>query len=135
MFRKFLVVAAALLVSTSAFAQSQAMNGLVEGVVKDSSGGVLPGVNVTVTNTTTGETKTFVTDASGNYRAPLLSLGVYKVRIELSGFKTYERAGFSFGERCVEGRRERRALQIARGRVDHMLIERDARQQERDAAR
>ncbi len=95
MFRKFLVVAVVLLVSTSAFAQSQAMNGLVEGVVKDSSGGVLPGVNVIVTNTTTGETKTFVTDASGNYRAPLLSLGVYKVRIELSGFKTYERAGFS----------------------------------------
>ena len=62
MFRKFLVVATALLVSTSVFAQSQAMNGLVEGVVKDSSGGVLPGVNVTVTNLTTGETKTVVTD-------------------------------------------------------------------------
>ena len=95
MFRKLLVAAVALLVSTSAFAQSQAMNGLVEGVVKDSSGGVLPGVNVTVTNTSTGEAKTYVTDASGNYRAPLLSLGAYKVRVELSGFKTYERAGFS----------------------------------------
>ncbi|MBK5257285.1 MAG: TonB-dependent receptor [Vicinamibacteria bacterium] len=95
MFRKFLVAAVALLVSTSAFAQSQASNGLVEGVVKDSSGGVLPGVNVTVTNTSTGESKTFVTDGQGRYRAPLLSLGVYKVRVELSGFKTYERAGFS----------------------------------------
>src|SRR6187455_581437 len=95
MLRKLLAVAAALLVSTSAFAQSQAVNGLVEGVVKDSSGGVLPGVNVTVTNTTTGETKTFTTDATGNYRAPLLSLGVYKVRIEISGFKAYERAGFT----------------------------------------
>jgi hypothetical protein len=95
MFRKLLVATVALLVSTSAFAQSQAMNGLIEGVVQDSSGGVLPGVNVTVTNTTTGETKTVVTDASGNYRAPLLSLGAYKVRVELSGFKAYERAGFS----------------------------------------
>ena len=95
MFRKFLVAAVALLVSTSAFAQSQAMNGLIEGVVKDSSGGVLPGVNVTVTNTSTGETKTYVTDASGNYRAPLLSLGAYKVRVEITGFKTYERAGFT----------------------------------------
>ncbi len=84
-----------LLVSTSAFAQSQAMNGLIEGVVKDSSGGVLPGVNVTVTNTSTGESKTIVTDAAGNYRAPLLSLGSYKVRVELSGFKAYERAGFT----------------------------------------
>jgi hypothetical protein len=95
MFRKLLVAAIALLVSTSAFAQSQAMNGLIEGVVKDSSGGVLPGVTVTVTNTTTGELKTVVTDGSGNYRAPLLSLGVYRVRVEISGFKAYERAGFS----------------------------------------
>ncbi|MBP6702830.1 MAG: TonB-dependent receptor [Vicinamibacteria bacterium] len=95
MFRKLLVGAMMLLVSTSAFAQSQAMNGLIEGVVKDSTGGVLPGVNVTVTNTTTGESKTFVTDATGNYRAPLLSLGSYKVRVELSGFKAYERAGFT----------------------------------------
>lgn len=95
MIRKLLIAAVTLLVSTSAFAQSQAINGLIEGVVKDSSGGVLPGVTVTVTNTSTGETKTFVTDGSGNYRAPLLSLGVYKVRAELSGFKAYERAGFS----------------------------------------
>lgn len=95
MFRKFLVAAIALMVSTSAFAQSTAINGLIEGVVKDSSGGVLPGVTVTITNTSTGETKTFVTDAIGRYRAPLLSLGTYKVRVELSGFKAYERAGFS----------------------------------------
>ena len=95
MLRRLLVIAIALLVSTSAFAQSQASNGLIEGVVKDSSGGVLPGVNVTVTNTTTGEFKTLVTDGSGNFRAALLSLGSYKVRVELSGFKAYERAGFS----------------------------------------
>ena len=95
MFRKLLVVGIALLVSTGAFAQSQAQNGLVEGTVKDSSGGVLPGVNVTVTNVDTGEAKTVVTDATGNYRAPLLSLGAYKVRVELSGFKAYERAGFT----------------------------------------
>ena len=95
MLRKLLVAALGLLVSTGAFAQSQAQNGLIEGSVKDSSGGVLPGVNVTVTNVETGETKTVVSDASGNYRAPLLSLGAYKVRVELSGFKTYERAGFT----------------------------------------
>ena len=95
MLRKLLVGALIVLVSTSAFAQSQAMNGLIEGVVKDSTGGVLPGVNVTVTNSTTGESKTYVTDSAGNYRAPLLSLGSYKVRVELSGFKAYERAGFT----------------------------------------
>lgn len=95
MFRRIFVALIAALVSTSVFAQSQAINGRIEGSVKDSSGGVLPGVNVTIANTSTGETKTVVTDASGNYRAPLLSLGTYKVRVELSGFKSYERAGFS----------------------------------------
>ena len=95
MLRKLLVMGVSLLVSTSAFAQSQAQNGLIEGTVKDSSGGVLPGVNVTVTNVDTGATKTIVTDGTGGYRAALLSLGTYKVRVELSGFKAYERSGFS----------------------------------------
>ena len=70
MLRKLLVGALTLLVSTSAFAQSQAINGLIEGVVKDSTGGVLPGVNVTVTNTTTGESKTYVTDSTGQLSGP-----------------------------------------------------------------
>ena len=44
----------AVLLSTSAFAQSQAANGSIEGTVTDVSGGVLPGVTVTITNTDTG---------------------------------------------------------------------------------
>ena len=44
---------------------------------------------------TSSESKVVVTDGTGNYRAPLLSLGVYRVRVELSGFKAYERAGFT----------------------------------------
>jgi len=76
-----------------AFAQSQAANGSIEGTVKDSSGGVLPGVTVTITNTDTGAERSVVTNESGLYRALLLPLGAYRVVAELQGFKKYEESG------------------------------------------
>ena len=57
-----------------ASAQGQAVNGAIEGTVTDQSGGVLPGVVVTVTNVDTGETRSVVTNDRGVYRAPLLPL-------------------------------------------------------------
>ena len=78
-----------------AMAQSQASNGTIEGTVRDNSGGVLPGVTVTLTNTDTGASRTVVTNESGLYRAPLLPLGTYRVAAELSGFKKFEQSGIS----------------------------------------
>jgi len=74
----------------AASAQSQAANGTIEGTIKDASGGLLPGVTVTIHNTDTGAERVVVTDANGLYRAPLLPLGTYKVSAELVGFKKYE---------------------------------------------
>ncbi len=76
-----------------AYAQSQAINGTIEGTVKDPSGGVLPGVTVTVTNTDTGTQRVVVTNESGVFRAPLLQLGRFTVSAELSGFSKYEQTG------------------------------------------
>ena len=73
-----------------ALAQSQAANGAIEGTVSDSSGGVLPGVTVTITNLDTGAERAVVTNDKGLYRAPLLTLGTYKVVAELQGFKKFE---------------------------------------------
>ena len=86
-----------------AFAQSQAINGTIEGTVSDNSGGVLPGVSVTVTNTDTGSQRTTVTNETGLYRAPLLPLGTYSVVAELQGFKKFERSGvtLSAGQTAV----------------------------------
>jgi len=56
---------------------------------------VLPGATVTVTHVDTNAVRSFVTDERGEYRAPLLPLGGYRVRAELSGFKTVERSGIS----------------------------------------
>src|SRR3954447_17796561 len=73
-----------------AFAQSQGANGAIEGVVSDSSGGVLPGVTVTITNIETGTERSVGPNEKGLYRAPLLPLGKYKVVAELQGFKKFE---------------------------------------------
>jgi len=78
-----------------ALAQSTAINGTIEGTIKDEQGAVLPGVTVTVSNVDTGDQRVVVTNESGLYRAPLLSLGTYQVVVELQGFKKVERIGIS----------------------------------------
>jgi hypothetical protein len=76
-------------------AQSQAINGTIEGTITDQSGAVLPGVSVTVANLDTGDTRVVVTNETGVYRAPLLSLGRYRVSAELQGFKKFEQQGLT----------------------------------------
>ena len=76
-------------------AQSQAINGTIEGTITDQTGAALPGVTVTVSNLDTGDTRVVVTNPSGVYRAPLLSLGRYRVSAELQGFKKFEQQGLT----------------------------------------
>src|SRR5437763_15361438 len=84
------VLVCAFALGAPAFAQSTAANGTIEGTVSDSSGGVLPGVSVTVVNVDTGAERSVVTNEKGLFRAPLLPLGTYRVRAELQGFKKFE---------------------------------------------
>ena len=92
MFRAVVVVFSVLALAP-ALAESQAINGNIEGVVKDTSGAVLGGVVVTVTNAGTGTDRSVTTDEAGVYRAALLPLGTYRVRAELAGFRSVERSG------------------------------------------
>ena len=80
-----------------ALAQSQAANGAIEGTVRDNSGGVLPGVTVSVVNADTGTLRIVVTNESGLYRAVLLPLGTYRVTAELAGFKKHDQGGIELG--------------------------------------
>ena len=82
------VLTFALLVPTALFAQMT--RGSIGGTVRDSSGAVVPGVTVTVTNVATNATVTVVSDGSGFYRAPALEPGTYTVTTELSGFRQIE---------------------------------------------
>ncbi|PYQ87995.1 MAG: hypothetical protein DMG03_04490 [Acidobacteria bacterium] len=65
----------------------------ITGVVKDTSGGVLPGADVTATQTDTGLKRTTVTDAKGSYTLPNLPVGPYRLDVNLPGFKSYVRTG------------------------------------------
>src|SRR6266496_6415872 len=62
------------------------------GVVKDPSGGVLPGVTVEVSSPALIEkTRTAVTDGTGQYRVVELRPGTYSVTFTLTGFSTVKR--------------------------------------------
>src|SRR5688572_18248325 len=79
--------------STSAVAQ--VLEATLYGVVQDTSGAILPGVTVTVTHQGTTFTRDTVSDARGEFALPALPPGAYTIRIELSGFRTYENKGLS----------------------------------------
>ena len=85
----------AMMLAAPAHAQSQAANGTIAGTVIDSSGGSLPGVTVTITNTDTGLERSVVTNTEGQYRGLLLTLGQYRVTAELQGFKKSEQTGIA----------------------------------------
>ena len=63
----------------------------IVGSVTDASGGVVPGVTVTITNTATQVSQDVVSDRTGNYVVNLLPPGRYSVRFELQGFKAVVR--------------------------------------------
>jgi hypothetical protein len=69
-------------------ANAQAVTGTIFGTVTDNSGAVMPGVTVTVTNVDTSRSRTYVTDGNGEYTAPSVQTGTYKVGAELQGFKS-----------------------------------------------
>ena len=76
-------------------ALAQVTQGTILGTVSDSSGGVIPGVNVVVRNVETGISRTVTTDAAGRFRAPQLGLGSYEVTAEAAGFQTAVRTGIT----------------------------------------
>ena len=65
------------------------------GVVKDTSGAVVPGANLTARSTETGQTRTGVSAADGSYRFSALPVGNYEVRVEQSGFQVAVRSGLT----------------------------------------
>ena len=81
------LVLAYLALGTRAEAQ-QGVSGNITGTVKDSSGAVLVGATVTVTNLATNAARKWTTNEAGVYSATGLIPGPYKVEVSLDGFKT-----------------------------------------------
>ena len=84
---------AACLCSTLSTLWAQKDTGTIAGIVRDSSGAVVPGASITVTNSQTNITFHTVSGADGSYTAPALRPGEYSVTVERAGFKKEVRSG------------------------------------------
>src|SRR4051812_13006048 len=88
-------------------ASAQETTGTITGVTSDSTGGVLPGVTVTLKNTNTGALRTVVTNEVGIYTASGLPVGTYEVNFELQGFQgaTHRNVALHVNDRLqIDGR-------------------------------
>jgi hypothetical protein len=63
------------------------------GTVRDATGGVLPGVMLTITHQSSGQMRQLTTDANGTYDASALPVGEYVIKAEFLNFKTQIRQG------------------------------------------
>jgi hypothetical protein len=75
----------------AAFAQSQLGTGAISGTVTDSSGGIVAGAGVTITNAETGLVRQLDSGPAGQFLAPVLPSGVYKIRVTKAGFSSLEK--------------------------------------------
>src|SRR5579871_5419602 len=98
--RNLLFVFATLLALAS-FAWSQAGTGELTGIVFDQTGAVVPKVQVTLTNSATGEVRnTIVTDAGIYHFSALPVVGTYTLTVDAKGFKPvkFEKIVISVGK-------------------------------------
>ena len=86
----FVAVILVCITSTGLWAQATAQ---ISGTVRDQTGAVLPGVNVTATQTDTGVARMTVTNETGSYVLANLAVGPYRVEATLPGFRTFVQSG------------------------------------------
>ena len=82
------LVAAALLICTSAASAQVSITGAIAGTVRDDSDAVIPGASVQLLDEGTGVQKQTVTNQSGDFAFRDLSSGSYQVTVALAGFQT-----------------------------------------------
>src|SRR3989442_11732423 len=67
---------------------AQVINATLSGTVTDATGALIPGVEITATETETGVVSTGVTNEAGTYQFPSLQPGPYRVNASLAGFQS-----------------------------------------------
>jgi Carboxypeptidase regulatory-like domain/TonB dependent receptor len=84
---------------------AQTSMGTVEGTITDTSGGVLPGATVTLSNVATNVQVVRQTNATGSFVFVSVRPGTYELAIELQGFKTVRVAPFAVGVNEIVARK------------------------------
>src|SRR5271156_2890468 len=90
---RFLSAILAMLFLIAASSRAQSNEGRILGTIRDSSGGVVVGAKVTVTNTGKQVSRDLLTNDTGEYVAPALEPGLYTVSAESAGFKKNNHKG------------------------------------------
>ena len=75
--------------------RAQSGSSSIQGTVLDTSGAVVPGAEVVLTNTSTGVVLKGITDGSGSYSFPSAPPGVYSLQVTKGGFASYKIAQFT----------------------------------------
>ncbi len=98
--KRVLVVILLFIVCVASTARSQTVtstSGAINGRVADDTGGMLPGVSITISSPAMMGTRTAASDEQGFYRIPAVPPGEYKLLFELAGFTSLERTGVQVG--------------------------------------
>src|SRR5262249_32169264 len=80
-------VVCVLFLTSPALAAAQVINATLSGTVSDTSGALIPGVEISAKNIDTGVVSMSVTNESGTYRFGSLQPGNYEVSAQLTGFQ------------------------------------------------
>ena len=86
-------LAAALLMALGMALLGQTPTGSISGIITDSSGAVVPGAKVTITDVGKGISRSVTTDGRGRYQEPGLIPGNYEIQAQMEGFQTEIRRG------------------------------------------
>ncbi|HXF05129.1 MAG TPA: carboxypeptidase-like regulatory domain-containing protein, partial [Blastocatellia bacterium] len=73
--------------------RAQSFTATIRGTIRDESGAVVPGANITIQNMNKGWTRTTTTDSQGDYVITQLPADTYAITVQLTGFKTEVREG------------------------------------------
>src|SRR5437870_3727156 len=88
-------VLAFVLVAALTAAWAQISTGTIVGSVEDSTGAVVPNAEITILQTSTGESRQTRSNGSGEFNVPFLQVGDYSVTVSAPGFKTKTLSGIT----------------------------------------
>ena len=103
-------------------AAAQIGRGALAGDVSDQAGSAVPGASVTVTSASTGTSRDATTAADGSYAFQGLAPGIYRIRIQLVGFRATVREGV----RIATGETVRIDVRLELGVAEAVTVTADA---------
>src|SRR5438876_5661305 len=102
-FERFVTAIVVLVALPTCLVFAQTSTATILGVVKDTTGALVPGVSINVKHTETGLTRSAVSSETGDYNVALLPVGAYELTTTMPGFKQEVRRGINLvvGQQAV----------------------------------